>query len=57
VITFTNTTGAAQTFFGWFCMDPTAVQLVAALNLGATVIAAGSTYSFSPALTDVNTGP
>lgn len=57
LLTFLNTSGASQTFYGWFATNPTTGKLVAALNIGLQTIPNGSPYSFAAALNDQNTGP
>lgn len=57
LLTFTNSSGGAVTFFGWFAMNPASEKLVAALNIGTQTIPNGSPYSFAAALNDQNTGP
>lgn len=50
--TFGNTSGVNQTFYGWFLLDPLAVQLVAAFNQGARVIPNIRTFSLRPVISD-----
>lgn len=57
LLTFNNTSGSTQTFYGWFAVDTSSGKLIAALNIGATTIPNGGTYSFAPTWTDGNTGP
>jgi hypothetical protein len=52
--TFTNTSGMAQTFFGWMLIDPTGTILIAAVNLGPTVLPNGLTYAINQSFTDKN---
>ena len=46
---FGNTSGSTQTYYGWFCYDPSDV-LVAAVNLGAQTIANGGVYVITPSV-------
>lgn len=57
LLTFSNVSGAAVTFWGWFALNPTTGVLYAGLNIGATSIPNGSNYSFAAALNEQNTGP
>jgi hypothetical protein len=50
--TFTNTSGVAQGFFGWFLVDPTGLILMAAVNLGSTTIPDGGIFPLAPTITD-----
>jgi hypothetical protein len=44
---FSNTSGSAQSFYGWFCKD-SAGNLVAAVNLGAQSLPNAGTYVITP---------
>lgn len=57
LLSFTNTSGASQTFWGWFVANPTTGKLVAALNIGAQTIPNTGLYAFAGALNEQNTGP
>lgn len=51
---FTNTSGSAQSFFGWALIDAAAGPvLIAALNIGNTTLPDGLTYALNAAITDV----
>ncbi len=41
-----------ETIYGWFLVDPTQAYLIAAANIGSTVIPAGLTFVLSAAITD-----
>jgi hypothetical protein len=49
---FGNTSGAPQTFYGWLLYDPVAAKIVAAVNIGATVIPDGGSYPLSATISD-----
>lgn len=57
LLSFPNTSGSAQAFYGWFAIDPADGSLVAAFNTGLQSVVSGIPYTFSPAVTDQNTGP
>lgn len=48
---FGNSSGSSQNFYGWFCYTSGGI-LVAAVNLGLTVLANGGTYTLTPTLSD-----
>jgi hypothetical protein len=51
---FNNGSGSPQTFFGWALIDPASgPTLIAATNIGSTVIPAGLNYALNAAITDV----
>jgi hypothetical protein len=49
---FGNSSGSSQTFFGWFLVNPSTGKLVAAANIGSTVLASGATFPASTVFTD-----
>lgn len=52
---FTNTSGAPQTFYGWFVVDPAIPKLVLAVRSadpGPVSLPNGGTYALSPGWTD-----
>jgi len=57
LLTFANSSGSAQTFYGWFAINPTSGNVVAATNIGPQTVPPSSNYSFSVSCSDVNTGP
>jgi hypothetical protein len=49
---FTNTSGANQTFWGWYLTDDVSGKLIAAVNIGATVISNGAVFPLAAAISD-----
>lgn len=50
--TFSNTSGSAQSFYGWFVVDSGGTVLIAATNIGLTSIADGTTLQLGAACSD-----
>lgn len=49
---FANTSGGAQTFYGWALIDTAGPYLIAAENIGGTTIPDADIYALAPAITD-----
>lgn len=49
---FSNGSGGAVTFYGWCLYDNATGKLIAAQNVGATTIPAGTGYALTATLTD-----
>lgn len=45
---FANTSGAQQSFYGWFLVDATGAILLAGDSLGLTLLPDGSTFTLIP---------
>jgi hypothetical protein len=49
---FGNSSGSPQNFYGWFLYDNSASKLIAAVNIGLTVLPDGATFPLAPSVTD-----
>lgn len=51
-VIFGNSSGALQSFYGWYVIDVSQTYLIAAVNIGLTTIANGANYVLTPTVSD-----